>query len=343
MSFSRPIFTICIPCYNTKEFLDECLDSVAMQSFENWEIVLVDDGSNEETLNYLRTNVSKRPKVQIVYHEHNMGLYAARTDAIAASKGSYLMFLDSDDTLVGSEVLSTLYDHLQRRDPDILVFNMTDDLSSMRPSIDFASLGFPQDGLLDMHQVRKVFLSNYAINNLCNKVFKHELFEGESVAQEYMNMCEDRYRFSDALFRAQSIALFNRVLYYYRMNRSSISRQSFNNRSFFEQMYAEEHVRDLALQKGVDPQGQMTRILKLVAADLRASSLDENKTSVQFRELVDDITHQKLVTEAYATVGTSSLRPDEKVLIWGIMHHWPLPVVRGLASAAQTAKLIIQR
>lgn len=342
MPSSSPTFSICIPYYNAKDYLDECLKSVEIQTFKDWEVIIVDDGSDSCSIEYLRARTRGYSKIKVLYHHNNMGLYAARTDAIAASTGSYLLFLDSDDAYVGPYVLDNLYEHLQKWDPDILLFNMTGNLSTLQPSIDYSALGFCQDGPLSIQQIEEVIIGDYALNNIWNKVFKRTVFDSEKPIQQRLNMCEDRYRFAEVLFRASSVALYNKVLYYYRINNTSLSRQSFCNHSFEEQMFTEHFIRTLALQHDINLDRHRTRILKVAAADLRASSVSAQNFPSHFQELVDLVSNQDLVIDAYSNIGRLSLRPDEKILVAATMHRWPKPIICFLATVAQLIKLTIQ-
>lgn len=99
--------SVIIPVYNVENYLAECLDSVFNQTFKDYEVIIVNDGSTDNSLDIIKTYEPKFKNIKII-NQHNQGLSAARNAGVAASSGKYLFFLDSDDYLV-PETLSLLY------------------------------------------------------------------------------------------------------------------------------------------------------------------------------------------------------------------------------------------
>lgn len=94
----RPLISVIIPCYNHGLYLAEAVDSVLAQTWQNMEIIVVDDGSSDgETRSILERFV--RPKTRIIHHSENLGLPAARNTGIRQAKGKYICCLDADDKL----------------------------------------------------------------------------------------------------------------------------------------------------------------------------------------------------------------------------------------------------
>ena len=92
-----PKVSIIVPCYNQADFLKECLDSVMVQTFQDFEVIVVDDGSTDpKSIQVLKT--LEYPKTRII-HQKNMGLVGARNTGISQAKGEYIFPLDSDDKI----------------------------------------------------------------------------------------------------------------------------------------------------------------------------------------------------------------------------------------------------
>lgn len=91
--------SIIIPCYNCQDTLEEAVESCFIQGLENFEVVMVDDGSTDRTRDLMREIASKHPEIKLFYHEKNMGGGATRNTAIKNSKGEIIFCLDSDDIL----------------------------------------------------------------------------------------------------------------------------------------------------------------------------------------------------------------------------------------------------
>ena len=102
-----PKYTVVIPVYNVEAYLRQCLDSVAHQTFPDWEAICVNDGSTDGSATILEDYASKDGRFKIVA-QPNRGLSAARNTGMDAAKGEYILFLDSDDWLEPNalEVLS---------------------------------------------------------------------------------------------------------------------------------------------------------------------------------------------------------------------------------------------
>ncbi len=103
-----PLITVVIPCYNQGDYLAEAIESVLAQTHPNREVIVIDDGSTDETPEV----AARYPEVGYIYQD-NQGLSAARNTGISASRGEYLVFLDADDRLlrdalrIGYEILSS--------------------------------------------------------------------------------------------------------------------------------------------------------------------------------------------------------------------------------------------
>lgn len=93
-----PKVSIIIPIYNTAKYLDTCLNSILKQTYQNLEIILVDDGSTDDTSKII-DNYAKKNKRIIVFHQKNRGQSAARNAGIKLATGDYISFIDSDDTV----------------------------------------------------------------------------------------------------------------------------------------------------------------------------------------------------------------------------------------------------
>lgn len=92
----KPFFSIIIPVYNVKTYLDDCVNSVLGQEFSDWEAILVDDGSTDGSGEFCGELAQKDPRIRVI-HQENRGLAGARNSGMAVAEGDWLLFLDSDD------------------------------------------------------------------------------------------------------------------------------------------------------------------------------------------------------------------------------------------------------
>lgn len=115
-------FSIVIPIYNTEKYLNCCVMSVLTQTFQDFELILVDDGSPDNSLAMCNAWAEEDQRIRVV-HQENGGLSAARNTGIRCASGEYLLFLDSDDWWSNEEVLNSIARQLLRTPVDVLSFN----------------------------------------------------------------------------------------------------------------------------------------------------------------------------------------------------------------------------
>lgn len=115
-------FSIIVPVYNTEPYLARCLDSLLAQSCDLYEIICIDDGSTDGSLNLLQKYAAKHKNIKLIT-QNNSGVSSARNAGIDAAKGKYVMFIDSDD-FVEPDMIETLYTYMQNNMLDWLLFQL---------------------------------------------------------------------------------------------------------------------------------------------------------------------------------------------------------------------------
>jgi glycosyltransferase involved in cell wall biosynthesis len=115
-------FSIIVPVYKTEEYLDCCIKSVVEQSYGNFELILVDDGSPDNCGQMCDDWATKDSRIKVV-HQSNGGLSAARNSGIKVAENDYLMFLDSDDRWTDNTVLESIAAYLKQTEARVLSFN----------------------------------------------------------------------------------------------------------------------------------------------------------------------------------------------------------------------------
>ena len=124
----NPLFSIIVPIYNVERYLEQCIESVLAQDYQNYELILVDDGSPDNSID-ICAKYAKQYSNIVFIHKINGGVSDARNAGIQIARGEYLMFLDSDDYWEGTTVLSDLQKIITENNPDI-IFNY---MSSIYP------------------------------------------------------------------------------------------------------------------------------------------------------------------------------------------------------------------
>ena len=114
-------FSIIIPAYNVEKYIRRCVDSVLNQTYKNYEIIVVNDGSTDDTYNILKKEYKKK-NIKLV-DKKNGGLSSARNTGLQYAEGEYIIFLDSDDWWE-KDLLNTLKDTISKTDADIVCFKL---------------------------------------------------------------------------------------------------------------------------------------------------------------------------------------------------------------------------
>ena len=114
-------FSIIIPVYNISNYISECVNSVLKQSFKDYEIILVNDGSIDDSFNICLNYSKKHENVRLI-NQQNGGLSSARNAGINQAEGDYLLFLDGDDFWKDGEFLENLNCIIETNSPDTIIF-----------------------------------------------------------------------------------------------------------------------------------------------------------------------------------------------------------------------------
>lgn len=165
----QPLISIVIPVYRAEKTLDRCIRSVLAQDFSDYEVILVDDGSPDACPAICDRYAGQYPQIHVI-HRENGGVSAARNDGIAAARGVYLTFLDSDDAY-HPQHLSTYCEAIQREDVDIVVGGF------IRVTAEEETEELPPDqGRAGREIWETVCRLPHVFGYLWNKLFRRELF-----------------------------------------------------------------------------------------------------------------------------------------------------------------------
>lgn len=219
--------SIIIPIYNVSNYLKRCLDSVYSQIEDNWEVILVDDGSTDDSGEICEESKSKYPQT-IVIHKENGGLSDARNAGIKIAKGNYIYFLDSDDWLV-SNAISILLNFAINNNCEIVqggfYYAYDDYLLYDNRKIGISQTPFilnRKNAMIEL--IKNEYIKNFAWGKLykCSLVKKYLFPKGKYF--------EDSYWQHLIVNETNNYGIIPTPLYYYRQRESSISGQ-FNIKS----------------------------------------------------------------------------------------------------------------
>ena len=119
-----PYLSICIPSYNMKSYIRKVVLSILNQTFQNFEIIIVNDHSNDTTLAEIKKLQLEDNRIKLINHSKNLGVYNSRVDAIISSKGKYFILIDPDDIFVNPNLFQELYNYNLKYNLDIIEYTV---------------------------------------------------------------------------------------------------------------------------------------------------------------------------------------------------------------------------
>ena len=117
-----PFLSICVPIYNVDKYIEKSLLSIINQSFQNFEIIIINDFSNDNSNNILEKMQKEDNRIKIINHNQNLGVYHSRVEAVLNSNGKYILFFDPDDMLLNENLFKELYNYSLYYNLDIIEF-----------------------------------------------------------------------------------------------------------------------------------------------------------------------------------------------------------------------------
>ena len=215
----HPFFSIIVPIYNTEEFLTECIESVCAQTFIDYEVLLVDDGS-EDSSGVICDKYAARDDRVRVFHKQNQGLLATRVYGITKSAGDYIISLDSDDML-RKDALELLYSTIIKHNADMVIFGASrnEDFSDR-----WNSLILKPDVILSKEELYQLVCEGYMLNNMVLKTFCKEYAATEEMLKYlYVKNGEDLLQSLAPITKSKRPVYLDETIYFYRKNTKSIT------------------------------------------------------------------------------------------------------------------------
>ena len=224
--------SVIIPVYNVQEYLPKCLDSVIAQTYGNLEILLVNDGSTDQSGEICDRYAQKDSRIHVI-HQDNKGLAAARNTGIEAAAGTYIGFVDSDDW-IELDMYEFLYDLLHEHQADLAICRLREISSTNLTNYSTGQL-LVCDGLTAF---KKMILQahTYPLNiGVVNKLYKKELLT--DCTFPVGRLTEDIYFTPKVLYRCRKCVYQDTAKYNYLRERpGSIMNAQLNSRRVFDEL-----------------------------------------------------------------------------------------------------------
>lgn len=216
-SSKNPEISVIVPVYNTELYLEECIDSILNQTFKDFELILVNDGSKDNSYGICQKYAEKDARIRL-YTQENSGQSAARNTGIRIACGRYISFVDSDDA-IHSRYLELLFKAMLRHSAGIVTCSVSRNPHLLKETFE---QGTYQE-LVYADNVENTilhFLSHaYWGGNVCGKLFQREIVSSELF--EEGRIYEDNAIMCKWLYQSKVTVAIDVALYYYRENPTS--------------------------------------------------------------------------------------------------------------------------
>lgn len=220
------LFSVLIPVYNTSKYLNECVESVLAQSEDDYEIVLVDDGSTDSSGEICDSYAEKYPFVRVI-HKKNEGLMMTRRRGFQEAKGDYFICLDSDDYLCDNEALAKIKKMIVEKKTDLVLYNYLMEKETRDKNQRISLFDKPDGYLFEEKQVLyEKLLIGRDLNAIWIKAVSRECVDIDVNYYQWKPfICrgEDLFQSFPMITNAKRIGYISDILLHYRWTESSIS------------------------------------------------------------------------------------------------------------------------
>lgn len=236
----NPLITIIVPVYNVENYLEKCVASLCSQTYENLEIILIDDGSPDKS-GLICDELQEKDERIVVIHQKNTGVSKARNAGLDVMRGEYVTFVDGDD-YVAPEFIECLYHAIASKNADIATcghYRVNPD-SSMQKIYTLSDDPEEIFCLTGEESIIQLFYGKVCSASSGSKLYKKSLFQ--SVRFPDYIMGEDTFVVYYTFKQAEMIAHTNKPLYYYVQHSSSVTNSRCNYIKFYDYVKLYDHI-----------------------------------------------------------------------------------------------------
>ena len=285
MSQEKALISIIIPVYKVEKYLEKCIQSLINQTYENLQIILVDDGSPDNCGKICDEYAKKDHRIEVI-HKSNGGLSDARNKGLEIAKGEYIGFVDSDD-YIEADMYEVLYNLLKQYNADVSICNFYT-VSQGKIAIKNAENGIKEYNRIEI--LKEVLLDNNIQSYAWNKLYKKELFDEIKypVGKKYEDIGTTFY----LLEKCNKVVVTGKSEYYYINRQDSIVNNVTESTitDYIELImqrydYIEKNIKELSSYN----KDYLKRILKTAEKDIKSLNEVGDYTKKKYEELYNKV------------------------------------------------------
>ncbi|MDY5213026.1 glycosyltransferase family 2 protein [Intestinibacter sp.] len=225
-----PLFSVIVPIYNVERFVQQCIDSILGQTYGDFELILVNDGSTDKCPEICNVYAELDKRIRVI-HKPNGGLVSARNAGVLVAKGEYVVYVDGDDW-VEENWLETLNNLIKKYKPDIINYGAYKSSDGKYENLKTANFeGFYDEVALKeeivpylLYDKRFSFFSFGILPAVWSKAIKTDILKENICKEEKITFGEDVACTYNCIMQAKTFFATKECLYYYRQNRESMTK-----------------------------------------------------------------------------------------------------------------------
>lgn len=285
MSQEKALISVIIPVYKVEKYVEKCIQSVINQTYENLQIILVDDGSPDNCGKICDEYAKKDHRIEVI-HKSNGGLSDARNKGLEIAKGEYIGFVDSDD-YIEADMYEVLYNLLKQYNADVSICNFYT-VSQGKISIKNADNGINEYNRIEI--LKEILLDKNIQSYAWNKLYKKELFD--EIKYPIGKKYEDIGTTFFLLEKCNKVVVTGKSEYYYINRQDSIVNNVTETTitDYIELImqrydYIEENIKELSSYN----KDYLKRILKTAEKDIKSLNEVGDYTKKKYEELYNKV------------------------------------------------------
>ena len=222
--YNKPLISIIVPSFNKENVIRKSILSIQNQSLKNIEIIIIDDCSTDNSKNIYKYLLKVDPRIKIIYHLKNMGIWRTRIDGFLYSKGKYIIQFDMEDSYTDNYILEDAYNLIERYNLDSLRFSFIKSEDSNNPFNKTERIIFSKEYTKIIYGTRDFEITTWEFGTVWNRLVRaNVLTKGLSLVDNYIlnaykNLWDDRWYNELINKNCFSYLLINRIGYLYLPN-----------------------------------------------------------------------------------------------------------------------------
>ena len=219
MMEKKPLISIVMPVYNAEKYLDEIFEGVIQQTYVNWELIVVDDNSNDSSREICEEFAKMDTRIKVIHLEKNGGAGNARNVGMSKARGEYLTFIDADDK-IEQDLYESVVGKICEYSVDVVVWGLVEEYYNKKDKIvSKNTLIFPEKLCRNTKEVQKVvplLEEKTLLGYQWNKVYRTKIIKENNIQFRQSVLYEDYFFNMDIMQYVENMYIMNQALYYYR-------------------------------------------------------------------------------------------------------------------------------